>query len=65
MAAIQCDSHSVSAFDCDVIGEAFRKSVVQENIPADQWRAHAAALIRTFTSLEDIDPDMLAWIVRK
>ena len=56
-------SDTVSAFDCDVIREAFRKSVVEENIPTDRWRSHAAALIRTFTGLEDIDPDMLEWIV--
>ena len=65
MAAAPRDSRSISAFDCDVIREAFRKSVVEENIPADRWCAHAAALIRAFTGSEDIDPAMLAWIVRK
>lgn len=41
------DSDHVSAFDCDVIHEAFKKSVLEENIPADQWRNHAASLIRS------------------
>lgn len=63
MAAMQ--SASISAFDCDVIREAFGKSVVEENIPTDRWRDHAATLIRTFTGSDDIDPDMLAWIVQK
>jgi hypothetical protein len=59
----QCNS--VSAFECDVIREAFKKSVIEESVPADQWRNHAARLIRAFTSVEDIDPAMLDWIARK
>ena len=59
----RCDL--VSAFDCDVIREAFKKSVVEESIPADQWRNHAARLIRAFTGVEDIDPSMLDWVARK
>ena len=57
MAAAPRDSRSISAFDCDVIREAFRQSVVDEKVPADRWRAHAAALTRSFTGLEDIDPE--------
>jgi hypothetical protein len=59
------ESDRISAFDCDVIRQAFRKSVIEENIPPDQWRDHASALIRAFTGLEEIDPGMLAWIVLK
>ena len=63
--ACQRESEAVSAFDCDVIREAFKKFVLEENIPADQWRNHATALIRAFTGLEEIDSEMLEWIVRK
>jgi hypothetical protein len=55
---------SVSAFDCDVMRSAFIKSVIEGNIPEDKWREHAALLIRDFTGSDDIDPDLLEWIVR-
>jgi hypothetical protein len=57
--------NSVSAFDCDILREAFRKLVVEEHIQEDQWRDYAARLIRTWTGSDVIDPDMLEWIVRK
>ncbi|MFK0693226.1 hypothetical protein ACFX5Q_34675 [Mesorhizobium sp. IMUNJ 23033] len=57
--------NSVSAFDCDILREAFRKSVVEDHIPDDQWRDHAALLVRAWTGSEVIDPDLLDWIVRK
>jgi hypothetical protein len=56
---------SVSAFDCDVMRSAFIKSVIEENIPEDQRREHAALLIREYTGSDDVDPDLLEWIVRK
>ena len=56
---------SVSSFDCDIIRNAFIKSVVELNIPEDQWRAYAALLIADFTGSDDIDSALLEWIVRK
>lgn len=56
---------SVSAFDCDIIRSAFIKSVIEQNIPEDQWRAKATLLIADFTGSDAIDPDLLEWIVRK
>ena len=55
----------VSAFDCETLRSAFIKSVIEQNIPEDQWREHAALLIADFTGSDDIDPDLLEWIVRK
>ena len=55
----------ISAFDCDIIRSAFIKSVIEESIPEDRWREHAALLIRDFTGSADIDPDFLEWLVRK
>lgn len=55
----------VSAFDCDVLRSAFKKSVIEENIPEDRWREHALLLVRAFTGRDDIDPQCLEWIVRK
>ena len=55
----------VSAFDCDVLRSAFKKSVIEENIPEDRWREHAVLLIRDFTGSDDVDPECLEWIVRK
>ena len=56
---------SVSALDCDIIRSAFKKSVIEENIPEDRWREHAALLIRDFTGCDDIEPELLEWITRK
>jgi hypothetical protein len=56
---------SVSAFDCDILRSAFRKSVIEGKIPEDKWRAIAALLIRDFTDSDDVDSDLLEWIVGK
>ena len=55
----------VSAFDCDILRAAFIKSVVEDNVPQDRWRALAAALVRDLTGREDVEPDLLAWLTRK
>ena len=55
----------VSAFDCDILRGAFTKSVIEKHIPEDKWRAEAALLISAFTDSDDIDPELLEWIVRK
>jgi hypothetical protein len=56
----------VSCFDCDVLRSAFKTSVIEANIPEDQWREHAMLLIRDYVgSSDDIDPELLDWIVRK
>ncbi|AZO11202.1 hypothetical protein EJ074_20495 [Mesorhizobium sp. M3A.F.Ca.ET.080.04.2.1] len=55
----------ITAFECDVIREAFRKWVVEDNVPEDQWRERARRLVHTMTGVEDIDPQMLDWIVQK
>jgi hypothetical protein len=56
---------SVSAFDCDVLRSAFIRSVIEQRIPEDQWRSVAALLISDFTGSDDINSDLLEWIVRK
>jgi hypothetical protein len=56
---------SLSAFDCDIVRSAFIKSVIEERIPEDKWRSVAARLISDFTGTDDIDSDLLEWIVRK
>ena len=55
---------SVTAYDCDILRSAFKKSVI-ESIPKDRWRAHARLLIRDFTGSDDIDADLLDRIVRR
>ncbi|PTE12391.1 hypothetical protein [Mesorhizobium helmanticense] len=57
--------NAVSAFDCEIIRNAFTKSVIEDKIPEDQWRTFAALLISDFTGSDDIDSDLLEWIVRK
>ena len=55
---------SVSSFDCDIIRSAFVKSVIEKNIPEDRWRDEAALLIRNFTDGDDVDSNLLEWIIR-
>ncbi|RWN56960.1 hypothetical protein [Mesorhizobium sp.] len=55
----------VSVFDCDILRSAFIKTVIEEKIPEDKWRSVAALLISDFTGSDDVDPDLLEWIVRK
>ncbi len=54
----------VSSFDCDIIRSAFIRYVIEANIPEDQWRAEAARLIANYTGTDDIDAQLLEWIVR-
>lgn len=55
----------ISAFDCEILRGAFRKSVVEKRIAEREWRMHARLLARELTELDEIDPDILDWIVRK
>ncbi|BCG87061.1 MULTISPECIES: hypothetical protein [unclassified Mesorhizobium] len=62
------DDHSgktVTALDCEILRGAFRKSVVENRIAEREWRMHARVLARELTELDEIDPDILDWIVRK
>jgi hypothetical protein len=48
-----------------ILRSAFMKSVIEGNIPEDKWRSVAALLISDFTGSDDVDSDLLEWIVRK
>jgi len=39
--------------------------VVHRLLPEERWREHAALLIRTYMGSNDVDPELLDWIVRK
>ncbi|MER8409479.1 hypothetical protein NKH16_33395 [Mesorhizobium sp. M1307] len=54
----------ISSFDCNILRDAFRTSVIEKQTPEDQWQAYAALLIRDYTGNSDFDPALLAWIVR-
>lgn len=56
---------SVSAFECDVIRQAFLRWVAEDNVPEEEWRPRAAKLVHIMTGNETVDPNMLDWIVRK
>ncbi|MBE1710670.1 MULTISPECIES: hypothetical protein [Mesorhizobium] len=55
----------VTALDCEILRGAFRKSVVEHRVAEREWRMHARVLARELTELDEIDPDILDWIVRK
>jgi hypothetical protein len=45
----------VSAFDFDIVREAFRKSVRELNLAEEHWAAHAKSLFQDFTGSEPDD----------
>ena len=55
----------ISTFDCNILRYAFRTSVIEDQIPEDQWQGFAALLIRDYTGNSDFDSGLLAWIVQK
>ncbi|MER8430071.1 hypothetical protein [Mesorhizobium caraganae] len=55
---------NITASDCDVLRGAFVKAVIEKNIPEDRWRDEAALLIRHYTDSDDVDPNLLEWIIR-
>jgi sulfite reductase beta subunit-like hemoprotein len=55
---------SLTASDCNVLRGAFVKSVIEKNIPEDRWRDEAALLIRDYTDNDDVDSNLLEWIIR-
>ena len=55
----------ITALDCEILRGAFRKSVVENRIAEREWRMHARVLARELTELDEIDPDILDWIVRR
>ncbi|TRC93110.1 hypothetical protein FJV76_19175 [Mesorhizobium sp. WSM4303] len=54
----------ISASDCNALRGAFVKCVIEKNIPEDRWRDEAALLIRDFTDSDDVDSNLLEWIIR-
>jgi len=56
---------AISTFDCNILRDAFRTSVIEKQISEDHWQPDSALLIRDHTGKSDIDSALLAWIVRK
>ena len=52
----------VSAFELDIVREAFRKLVGETNIAEEHWATHAR---RLFQEMGDGEPDetMINWII--
>ena len=57
-------ANGMSAFDCEIVRGAFRRSVVESRIAETDRRKHARLLALEFTELEEIDPEILDWIIR-
>lgn len=55
----------VSAFDGEILRSAFHKAVLEEQIPESRWQEYASEMIRDFTGVAKVDPDLLEWITRK
>ena len=57
--------NGISAFDSDILRNAFKKSVRECNVPEVEWRALAATMAGDLTGRKQIEPDVLDWIIRK
>ena len=55
----------VSALDSDILRSAFRRAIIEEQIPESQWLDFAAQMVRDFTGFDTVDPDFVEWITRK
>ncbi|MCA0008581.1 MULTISPECIES: hypothetical protein [unclassified Mesorhizobium] len=55
----------ISAFDCDILREVFKKLVLETKVPEDKWRDLATSLIVEFTDRKQIEPALINWIIRK
>lgn len=54
----------VSALDAEILRNAYRKAVIEENVPEDRWRDYASQLIRDYTGAKAVDAELLDWVVR-
>ncbi|QND60608.1 hypothetical protein [Mesorhizobium huakuii] len=62
------DDHSdkrMTSLDCDIIRSAFRKSIVERRISEGERRQYARLLALELTELDEIDPDIIDWIVAR
>ncbi|MFK0693177.1 hypothetical protein ACFX5Q_34350 [Mesorhizobium sp. IMUNJ 23033] len=55
----------VSALDSEILRSAFHKAVLEADIPEHRWREYASQMVREFTGIAKVDPELLEWIVRK
>jgi hypothetical protein len=66
--AEMAEDHSecrMTALDCEIVRGAFRKSIVERRVADRDRRQYARLLALELTDLDEIDPDILDWIVRK
>lgn len=59
------DQYRLTAFDCEAVRNAFRKSVVERRISGRNRRQYARLLALELTELGEIDPHILKWIVTR
>lgn len=53
----------MTALDCEIVRSAFRKSIVERRIAEGDRRQYARLLALELTELDEIDPDILDWII--
>ena len=58
------DCGQISAFDFDVVREAFRHSVCEEHIAEARWTEHARRLFQELTD-EEPDDDMISHVIAR
>ncbi|MER9953146.1 hypothetical protein [Mesorhizobium sp. M0047] len=61
----QLASPVVTACDSDILRSVFTKSVIEDNIPEDQWRDYAAKMVRDFAGQAMVEPELLDRIMQK
>ncbi|BCH11948.1 hypothetical protein MesoLj131c_62060 [Mesorhizobium sp. 131-3-5] len=55
----------VTALDAEILRSAFLKEVHERDAPESQWREMAIQLVRSYTGQNEVDPNMLEWLIRK
>ncbi|WP_292349624.1 hypothetical protein [Mesorhizobium sp.] len=53
----------VSSLDSDILRNALRRAIDEEQIPESRWRDFAAQMVRDFTGFETVDLDFVEWIL--
>ncbi|RWH72047.1 hypothetical protein [Mesorhizobium sp.] len=55
----------LSAMDADIIRTVFQTQVRDRKMPEAEWRDYAERLVKTYTSAQQIDPQIIDWIIGK
>jgi hypothetical protein len=59
------DEAHLSAFDSQILRDAFKASIAELRLPETGWAEHATAMLRDLTDNVPLEAGMIEWIIRK